>query len=372
MSDGYEGPDRYVEVTTRGFFSRLGGALMAPLVGLVCVVGGVVLLSWNEGRAVDAATALSAGAGSVVSVAAGVVDPALDGRLVHVLGAATVGEALRDPALGVGWSGLLRLRRTVQMYQWKQTESTRSERQLGGSERTETVYDYERTWSEQPIDSSRFRIPEGHRNPAMPLRSLSVDSRDTRVGGHLVTPAVLANLDAFQPLTPGTAASDPAYRAADGGLYRGADPLNPRVGDVRVRFEGVVAQPITVVAGQSRGGLVPFTAANGYAIALIDTGERPAAAMFADAQRDEAVITWVLRAVGYVVMLIGVGLFFQPVVVLASVLPFLEPLANAGAMLIAFALATPATLLTIAVAWVAHRPLLAAGLGVAALVAVVG
>ncbi|HYH19509.1 MAG TPA: TMEM43 family protein [Azospirillum sp.] len=372
MSDGYEGPDRFVETTTQGFFSRLGGALMAPVVGLVCVVGSVVLLSWNEGRAVDAATALAAGAGSVVSVPAAAPDPANDGKLVHVLGNATVGEPLRDPALGVAWNGLLRLHRTVEMYQWQQRETTRSEKQLGGSEKTETVYEYEKVWSEQPIDSNRFRLAEGHRNPSMPLRSLTVDSRDARIGGHAVTPAVLGHLSAYQPLTPGTASSDPAYRTADGGLYRGPDPMNPKIGDVRVRFEGVVAQPISVVAAQSRNGLLPYTAANGYTIALIQVGERPAAAMFADAQQAESVITWILRLVGWVVMAIGVMLFFQPFVVLASVLPFLEPLANAGATLLGFVLATPVTLVTIAVAWVAHRPLLAAGLGVAAVLALVG
>ncbi|HYD64606.1 TMEM43 family protein [Azospirillum sp.] len=372
MSDGGEGADRFVETTTQGFFSRLGGALMAPLVGVLMVIGSIVLLSWNEGRAVDAATALSAGAGSVVSVPAGAPDPANDGRLVHVAGAASVGEPLRDPVLGVAWNGLLRMRRTVEMYQWQQRETTRTEKQLGGSEKTETVYEYERVWSEQPIDSGRFRIPDGHRNPSMPLRTVTLDSRDARVGGHAVTPAVLANLSTFQELTPGTAAVDPAYRLADGGLYRGADPMAPKVGDVRVRFEGVVAQPISVVAAQSRGGLIPYTAANGYTIALIQVGERPAAAMFADAQQAETVITWILRLVGWVVMAIGVMLFFQPFVVLASVLPFLEPLASAGAALLGFVLATPATLVTIAVAWVAHRPLLAAGLGVAAVLALVG
>jgi nitrate/nitrite transporter NarK len=40
------------------------------------------------------------------------------------------------------------------------------------------------------------------------------------------------------------------------------------------------------------------------------------------------------------------------------VLPFLESLVGVGAFLVALTLAIPITLLTIAVAWVMHRPLI--------------
>jgi hypothetical protein len=43
---------------------------------------------------------------------------------------------------------------------------------------------------------------------------------------------------------------------------------------------------------------------------------------------------------------------------LFAVLPFLESLIGAGVFLVALTLAIPLTLLTIAVAWIVHRPLI--------------
>ena len=51
--------------------------------------------------------------------------------------------------------------------------------------------------------------------------------------------------------------------------------------------------------------------------------------------------------------------------VLAGVLPFLEDLVEAGVFLVALMLAVPLTLITIALAWFAHRPLIGALLIVA-------
>ncbi|HTB43431.1 MAG TPA: TMEM43 family protein, partial [Acetobacteraceae bacterium] len=48
---------------------------------------------------------------------------------------------------------------------------------------------------------------------------------------------------------------------------------------------------------------------------------------------------------------------------------FLESMVGAGAFLVALTLAVPITLLTIAIAWIAHRPLVGVGLLVAAAVA---
>jgi len=52
--------------------------------------------------------------------------------------------------------------------------------------------------------------------------------------------------------------------------------------------------------------------------------------------------------------------------------PFLGSLAGAGAFLVALTLAVPVTLVTVGVAWVAHRPLLGGALLVGGVVALVG
>jgi hypothetical protein len=57
-------------------------------------------------------------------------------------------------------------------------------------------------------------------------------------------------------------------------------------------------------------------------------------------------------------MYLGIVLIFKPLVVLADVLPFLGDLAGMGTGLIAFLLATPGTLVVVALAWIYYRPLL--------------
>ena len=68
--------DTFTEVTRQGWGSRLGGSLKGILVGFVLVGAGIVLLFFNEGRAVKRAKALDHGSAAVVSVAATSVDPA--------------------------------------------------------------------------------------------------------------------------------------------------------------------------------------------------------------------------------------------------------------------------------------------------------
>jgi transmembrane protein TMEM43 len=66
-------------------------------------------------------------------------------------------------------------------------------------------------------------------------------------------------------------------------------------------------------------------------------------------------------------MLIGFCLMASPLGVVLGVTPFLETLAEAGAFLMALIVSVPLTLLVIAAAWIAHRPLVGIGLIVAAI-----
>ena len=68
-------------------------------------------------------------------------------------------------------------------------------------------------------------------------------------------------------------------------------------------------------------------------------------------------------------MLIGFVCVTRPLTMLFAVLPFLESLVGAGAFLVALTLAVPITLVTIAVAWIAHRPVIGGVLLVAAVAA---
>jgi hypothetical protein len=362
--------DQFTEVTTQGWLSRLGGSLIAALIGLLLVPASVALLYWNEGRAVDALRALNRGAAAVMEVAAEKADPQTSGQLVHVTGMLQATTPARDPVFGVSGDGLIRLHRIAEMYQWQEHSSSRSHESVGGSKTTETTYTYDHVWSDRPISSSGFHYSGGHQNPAMPIQSTITDAAAPRLGGWQLDTAVLDRLTNFVPLDPSVSA--PSGWQADGaGFYRGADASQPAVGDVRVRFAGIAGQTVSIVAGQSDDRLTPYRDRNGYTIALLEPGVVPAVELFHDQMRSEKQLTWILRGAGFVVMLIGFICIFKPLTTLLAVLPPLEWVASGGVFLTAVALALPITLITIGIAWVAHRPLIGGGLIVLALGSVV-
>jgi hypothetical protein len=202
----------------------------------------------------------------------------------------------------------------------------------------------------------------------MPVESTITNADGVSLGAYRIAPGLLQEVAAFAPFEPETAPA--GYQKLGDVLYRGREIDDPAVGDLRVSFRAVPAQTMTVVAALAAGSLAPFHGANGYRIALASPGTLTAGEMFREKKHEENILTWVLRGVGFILMLVGFMLVFGPLSVLAGVLPFLEGLVEAGVFLMALTLAVPLTLITIAAAWFAHRPLIGATLIVAGIACV--
>jgi hypothetical protein len=188
-------------------------------------------------------------------------------------------------------------------------------------------------------------------------RSATFDGGGVTIGAWQVDPSVLSKVSAFTPVRA-QSPPPPGYQASSDGFYHGQNPDQPAIGDIRVSFSGVPAQTVSVAAAQSSGVLTAFRDGNGYTIALAEPGVVSAQVLFHDDKKSESVLTWILRAVGFVLILVGFVCMTRPLTMLFAVLPFLETLASAGAFMAALTLAVPVTLLTISVAWIVHRPLL--------------
>jgi hypothetical protein len=366
MSDN----DSFTEYQTVGWGSRIGNSFIGALFGIVFVVGSIVLIYWNEGRAVEALTALNQAASQLVETNAAAVDAQVNGKLVHLSGMMETSAPARDSLLGVGAPGLLRLKRQVEMYQWKEEQKTETEKNLGGSETKKTTYTYHKEWSGTPIDSGRFHLAQDHHNPPMSVTSATIDGGDVKLGAYRVDPSLLNNVTAFKPFAPSTLPD--GYQNLGDVLYRSQSPSNPAVGDIRITYTAVPAQTMSVVAMATSGVLAPYRGTAGYQVGLVEPGVVAADVMVKEKKQEEKNLTWILRGVGFVVMLIGFLLVGGPLGSLAAFLPFLEGIVDFGVFLIAFILAVPLTLLVIAIAWFAHRPLLSGGLVIVAIAAVFG
>lgn len=355
--------DTYRSVSHTGWGRRIGNSIAGVLVGLGFCIAAFVLLWWNEGRAVRETRSLDEGASLVASVGTERVDAALQGKLIHVSGLVRPLEPLVEPDFG--WSiPALGLRRDVEMYQWHERRETRERKTLGGGTETVTEYRYERKWSDEAIDSSRFEHPEGHANPgALPFPSVRRTVERAALGAYELGPALVERFDAWERFAPPSDAAPPAgFRATADGYHRGADAGSPQVGDVRIRFERVPEGRYSIVGRQAGSGIDAYPSEAGNAILLVESGERTAEAMFKAAHQRNTMLTWALRAGGFFALFIGIGLALKPLSVVADVVPLVGTLVAKGIGLVSFVLALFLGLTTVGIAWVSHRPLLGGAL----------
>ena len=362
------------ETTRVSWISRLGSSIKGVLFGLLLFVAGFPVLFMNEGNAVRTRKALDEGEGACVAVSADAVDPANEGRLVHAAGLAKTADEPRDPEFNVG-TNAIRLRRTVEMYQWEETEHTSEKKNLGGSVTRTTVYDYDKTWSEEAIPSDGFK-EAGHDNPAaMRWQSETWSAQNVALGAFRLQPEQIDRIGGERPLPfPADYACPLATNAvlAAGTLYLpgwtdGHDPVTaPKIGDLRVRFETVEPHAVSVVARQFGDTFTAYTASNGKRIDMLSDGIRDAAEMFAAARRASATFCWLIRLAGFLLMYFGLSAVLKPLSVVADVIPFVGNVVGFVAGVGAFAVAAPCAIATIAVAWLFYRPVLGVALLAAA------
>ncbi len=354
--------DSVQRVTEQGWGSRLGGAFKGIVAGLIMVVLGVILLFWGEGRAVRRAQALKEGEKTAISISAEAPIPEDDGRLVHLSGQATSDALLRDPELGAESRGL-KLYRMVEMYQWKESSSSKTEKKIGGGTRTVTTYDYSRVWSEQGINSSSFEEPSGHENPTFPIHGESWIAEPITVGELTLTRTFVGKISKRRPVDvagiqiPSEIQGRPT-RIAGGKIHLGGDPSSPRVGDVRISFNEVPETEVSIIGMQQNSEVRPYQTSNGQTLALLVTGLKAKDEMFQAAKASNNTLTWILRAVGFFLIFIGFSTVLKPLSVLADVIPLFGNVAEAGTRFVSFLMAGVVSLVTIALGWLFYRPLL--------------
>jgi len=413
--------DQIVETTTQGWGSRLMESIKGVAIGLLLFVVSFPLLWWNEGRAVQTFKSLAEGAKAVISVPADKVEPQHEGKLVHVSGKAVTDETLTDPEFGIS-ANALHLARQAEMYQWVESVKTETKKKVGGGEETTKTYSYHREWKSELVDSSKFKEPRDHENPrSMAIESRSWSAEKVTLGAFALTAGLVDRIRSSEPIVvtadmirgataelgtgaqsaasedpgakakakkgqkaikakPGKAKGKPGPAVAvastggakggvvthppivNGGFYIGADASSPAVGDVRVHFTKVAPADVSVLAAQTGQSFAAYQTKAGDALEDLRLGTLTAAAMFAAAQSENAMMTWILRLLGFILMAAGIGMVLRPLAVVADVLPFLGDILRLGIGFVAVSVSLPLTLITIAIAWLVYRPVMGVGL----------
>ena len=156
-----------VSVTSHhSYGSRVGNSLKSILLWIILVIASIALLFWNEKNYVETRAALKEWAEIVQEANVGQIDSGLEWKEVHVSWeTASNAEALKD---GTFWieTDNLKLKRTVEMFQWYEEEHEDCHDNYWWSEDCTTTYTYKTKWSDDAISSSSFYQSSDHQNPS--------------------------------------------------------------------------------------------------------------------------------------------------------------------------------------------------------------
>jgi hypothetical protein len=341
--------DQFTTVKTKSWGSRLMNSVMGVGIGILLFLGSFYLLFWNEGR-VD----MSKVAETAVAVSATADDPSAEGKLVSVSGTVVTDEKLGDNKF-LKPGDWLALERTVEMYAWKEDSETKSQKNLGGSETETTTYTYTKEWSENPEDSADFENPANHENPDMAEEGGSLTVTKAKLGIYDVDPASLS-LPGYKKLTLEAAnLTLPAgYTLVNGTIFKGTGTLdNPQVGDLRISFSVLPNNAKgTVFAKKEGNSLITFRGPKNSTLYRLFSEDREAA--IATLASEHKMITWILRAVGFLMMWIGLSMVFGPLSVFLDVIPALGSFTGAATGGIAFIVSLILSIATILVSMLLH------------------
>ena len=366
--------DSYSEVSTESWISRIGGSILGVGFGLLLFLVAFVLLWWNEGRSIETYKSLKEGQKDALSIPIQPINQGNNGKLVYIQGPVLARDQLIDPDFSVAMSAI-KLKRRVQMYQWIQTEKSNTVTNVGGGTTTTKSYTYHLDWTEAENDSRQYKEAVGHSNPAMPFKSQEFVARNVSLGDFSLNGSQIERMSDYQPLTvpvislPKVMARRKITKTGHE-FYVGENPFVPVVGDLKLNYEVVMPGQVSVVARQASNGFDPYVTKTGGTVDLFENGIKTLGEMFAIAQDENTVLTWILRGAGFALFWIALYLMLNPLVMISELVPLVGQLIAAGAGLFSLLAAIPLTLSTIATAWIIARPLLALSVLVAAGVSV--
>jgi hypothetical protein len=235
------------------------------VLGVLLLLAGAGLVAMTEQGLLDNRHASDRHGGPILDIGDGAAPNGHHGNLVRVTGPVRVIEEPFDPEFGQRAHAPVLIRH-VEMFQWREIR-------LGGD------VHYEQDWVDRPVDSRRFAQSKGHANPErFPLEGKQFDSGQARVGNYVLSAPLLHALlggELIEPTIKTLPTNLAASFAPNGNYFTTSEhPDHPQLGDLRVSWEAVPAQVVTVFAQVSGDQLVPSANATDGKGFDVQIGER--------------------------------------------------------------------------------------------------
>lgn len=382
----------YTETTSTSYGQRLAGSAKGMIGGLLMFIIGTCLLWWNEGRTVRTAKAIGDAASHVESVAdVSRVDASLNGKLIHASAFADTKDTLTDDMFGVRELAI-RLDRKVEYYQWVENAQTKEREKIGGGKETTTTYTYEKKWVDKPVNSAEFKDPQyqSANKVLSEVEERNEMAQHVTFGAYTLPELFVASISGSEPvevrmteeqrftwnerlhmLMPKVNTETSLVHTSANTVYLGLSPNSPQVGDVRVTFTKVPPADISLIAQVDGSTFKAYKAKNGQSFSRVQMGTVGVDEMIEQARSENNMLTWVLRLVGVLLIVIGLKGMFGLLPMLFKVLPFLGSIVDAGVGLVSWIFGLAWSLIIIAIAWLVFRPIIGISLLVLAIAGIV-
>lgn len=337
--------------------------------GCFIVVGGLFLALGNEIRTVNTARGLEEGLAAAETLEVALPESANEGRLVHFTTRAVAADTPADGVFGVEEPGALYLRRTVEMYQWREYRETETKRDFEGNTRRETVYRYRKGWHEGRNDSGRFYRSGRYDNPYPVYASKLFEARDITAGEFDLPTELVDQLSAWQAIDLTDRKLDRPDRFVPYERYiLKGEPGAPALGDERVSFDMIAEQEVTVIARQSGRTLEPYKTAHQTEIFLLFDGRRSLAEAFRTERNRIDLAGWAVRIISLAIVYAGLLVVLSVMRNVAGGSALLTWIERTGCSVVSATLAIPVWLAAVCFIWLDYRPLEATVLFVCAMV----
>ncbi len=258
---------------------------------LALLVFGVVLIVL--------AFVIFSGGTDIVSIDSNKLNSDANGQLVYVQGQLKPRGALEDQLFGIAERDAIGLKRVVELYQYKKSES---------GELTPI-------WSEEIITLDSL---PNNKPLTKWVESVTYSPNEYALGVYNLSSMLQAKVTASNwepvPFTPEQYNALPssgkrAFKLYEGKLYYGLDPEQPRIGDMYISFERAI-QNVSIVAQLSGGQLIPDTE-TGNNIHVLRNGSVSKDDLIENLDLPSGLLRLIVLGVGFIVALLGGFLFLK-------------------------------------------------------------
>ena len=311
----------YTETTRTSYGQRVGNSFKGIGAGILMFLAGTVLLWWNEGRTVKTTRMLKEAQSKCVELEdITSVNPDFNGKLVHATGFADTKEILEDPEYGISVNAI-QLSRDVEYYQWVEHAHSETKDKVGGAQETVTTYTYEKEWVSSPVNSNDFKDPDyrGLNSVKKEVEAWKHYASEVSFGAYKLNKSQIQSISGDEPIQS---------------FYIGDETKAPEIGDVRVRFSCVRPADITVISQVKGNTFEAFTAKNGYTYSTVNMGILSADEVFTSDHQSNKFLAWILRLLGFLLVMFGLRNVFNFIETLLKVLPFLANIIGWGVNLV--------------------------------------